>query len=286
MTPTIDLHIHSNASDGQFTPSETVRLAKAANLAAMALTDHDTLAGLPEALQASRDMGIECIPGCEISATNEGRELHILGLWVTPGDPLLEAALATLRDGREQRNRIILDKLARLGVHIDYEDVLAIAKGAAGRPHIARILVERGIVRDFPAAFAKYLGSHAKAYAPKPVMPLPEAIATLKRAGATVALAHPYLLKETGKPLEELVRHCMGLGLTAIEVYYTEHSPQKTREYLELARRLDLGVCGGSDFHGNVKPGIAIGKGRGKLAVPVETLDDLKRRRLDAGLWV
>ena len=286
---TIDLHIHSNASDGQFTPAETVRLAAKAGLAAMALTDHDTLAGLPEALEASRAAGIECIPGCELSAKDPDladRELHILGLWAPPGDPGLENILADLRAGRDQRNHIILEKLAKLGISIDYGDVRALTSGSVGRPHIARILVERGVVRDFHSAFAKYLGSHAKAYAPKPVLSLAAAIEALKQAGATVALAHPYLLGDTRKPLEEIVRRCAALGLDAIEAYYTEHSPAKTREYLELARRLNLGVCGGSDFHGNVKPDIRIGVGRGNLAVPEEVLTDLKRRRVAAGLWI
>jgi len=280
----VDLHIHSNVSDGQFPPAEIVRMAAQAGLEAMALTDHDNLGGLPEALRAGREAGIECIPGCELSAKDAGRELHILGLWVRPDDPGLERVLADLRAGRDERNRIILEKLARLGVSIDYGDILTLASGSVGRPHIARILVERGLVRDYSAAFAKYLGSHAKAYAPKPILPLAAAIEALKRAGATVALAHPYLLGETGKSLEELVRRCAALGLDAIEAHYTEHSPAKTREYLDLARRLDLGVCGGSDFHGNVKPGIHIGIGRGKLIVPAEALDDLKRRRLAAGL--
>lgn len=282
----VDLHTHSDVSDGELAPAEVVCLAARAGLAAVALTDHDTLDGLEEALEAGGDTGIEVIPGCELSVVDGARELHILGLWVRPGAEGLETMLTSLRADRDDRNKLIVEKLTDLGIPIDYEEVLEQAQGTVGRPHIAKILVSRGVVRDYDAAFRQYLGRHGRAFAPKRELSLATAVEALKAEGATVALAHPYLLGQTGKALEELVRRHAGLGVDAIEAYYTEHSQQKTREYLELARRLDLGVCGGSDFHGAVKPKIRIGVGKGNLAVPESVLDDLKARREARGLWV
>jgi len=282
----IDLHTHSNASDGELAPAEVVRLAAAAGLGAMALTDHDTLSGLEAAQAAGHEAGLEVIPGCELSVVHEGRELHLLGLWVRPGGSELATVLESLRVDREERNRLIVEKLSGLGIAIDYDDVLELAQGTVGRPHIAKILLERGLVRDYDAAFRQYLGRHGRAFVPKRELSAALAIGVLRDGGATVALAHPYLLGASGREFEELARRFKTLGVDAIEAHYTEHSDQKTREYLELARRLDLGVCGGSDFHGAVKPGIRLGVGKGRLKVPESVLDALKERRLAQGLWV
>ncbi|GFK93112.1 5'-3' exoribonuclease [Fundidesulfovibrio magnetotacticus] len=281
----VDLHTHSNASDGELSPAQVVRLASQAGLAAVALTDHDTLQGLPEARAAGMEAGIEVIPGCELSVVHQGRELHLLGLWVRP-DGELSTVLESLRAGREDRNRRIVEKLAGMGVAIDYDEVVELAQGTVGRPHIARILLERGLVRDYDAAFRQYLGRHGRAFVAKEELPAYLAARVLADGGATVALAHPYLLGASGRDMEELARRFQLLGVDAIEAYYTEHSDQKTREYLELARRLDLGVCGGSDFHGAVKPGIRLGVGKGRLKVPESVLDALKERRAARGLWV
>jgi len=284
--PAIDLHTHSNASDGELPPAQVVRLAAQAGLSAVAVTDHDTLQGLEEAAQAGRDHNIEVIPGCELSVVDGARELHILGLWVRPGGGELATVLETLRESRDDRNRIIVDKLTAMGIPIDYEEVLDLADGTVGRPHIAKILVDRGIVRNYDAAFRQYLGRQGRAFAPKRELSLATAVDVLKAEGATVAMAHPYLLGVNGRAREDLTRRYAGLGVDAIEAYYTEHSQVRTKEYVELARRLDMGVCGGSDFHGVIKPGIRVGVGKGKLAVPESVLDDLKARRKARGLWV
>lgn len=282
----IDLHTHSSASDGQLAPAAVVALAARAGLTAVALTDHDTLSGLDEALAAGREHGVEVIPGCELSVVDGAKELHVLGLWVRPGAHELETVLAGLRDSRDDRNRLIVERLTELGVPIEYEEVLELAQGSVGRPHIARILIERGVVRDYDAAFRQYLGRHGRAFVKKRELSLQTAVEALCAEGATVALAHPYLLGVSGREMEELVRRYRDMGVDAIEAYYTEHSPIRTREYLALAGRLDMGVCGGSDFHGAVKPGIRIGAGKGKLAVPDAVLDELKARRVVRGLWI
>ncbi|MFZ5428412.1 MAG: PHP domain-containing protein [Thermodesulfobacteriota bacterium] len=282
----IDLHTHSRASDGELSPSAVVRLAAEAGLAAVALTDHDTLDGLEEAMEAGREHGIEVIPGCELSVVDGAKELHVLGLWTRPGAPELERVLASMRDSRDERNRLILENLGRLGINMDYEEVLEQARGTVGRPHIAKILIERGIVRNYDAAFRQYLGRQGRAFAPKRSLSLATALEVLNAEGATAALAHPYLLGENGRSLEDMVRRYRDMGADTLEAYYTEHSPIRTREYLVLAGRLGMGVCGGSDFHGSIKPQIKLGAGKGKLAVPESVLDALKDRRIDRGLWV
>ena len=284
--PAIDLHTHSIASDGQHQPAELVGLAAKAGLAAMALTDHDTMEGLEEALEAGRQHNIEVIPGCELAVLDGARQLHILALWLRPPASGIQAVLTFLRMSRHERNRTIVEKLRENGVNIEYDEVLSRAQGAVGRPHIARILLERGIVRTSEEAFKKYLGRQGRAFAPKQELLIADAVALLKAEGATVMLAHPYLLGETGKAMEELVGRYKALGVDGLEAYYTEHSTLRTHEYLQMARRLDMPVSGGSDFHGNLKPQIRLGVGRGKLHVPVSVLDDLKAYRRGKGLWV
>lgn len=284
--PAIDLHTHSNRSDGQHHPAELVGLAARAGLSAVALTDHDTMEGLEEALAAGREHAIEVIPGIELSVTDGLRQLHLLGLWVRPGAEGFQAALSALRHSRHERNRVIVDKLRVQGITIDYQEVLQRAQGAVGRPHIAQVLLERGTVRTMEEAFKKYLGKQGRAYAPKRELPMEEAVARLQAEGATVLLAHPYLLGETGKAMEALVGRYRDMGVDGLEAYYTEHSTLRTHEYLEMARRLDMVVGGGSDFHGKVKPQVRLGVGKGKLHVPAKVLEDLKDYRRKRGLWV
>lgn len=283
--PGIDLHTHSSASDGQFRPSELVRLAANAGLSAIALTDHDTIGGLEEALEAGRSANIEVVPGCELSVVDGARQMHILGLWTPKNAPLLQATLQDQRASRHDRNREILNKLKTFGVSIDYDEVRELAGGTVGRPHIAHILVERGVVKNYDAAFKIYLGRQGRAYAQKKDLPLSQAASVLRSEGATVMLAHPYLLGETGRSMEELARHYQSLGLDGLEAYYTDHSAQRTQEFLQLARKLGMPVSGGSDFHGRLKPQIKLGVGKGSLFVPETVLDNLKAYRLSKGLW-
>jgi hypothetical protein len=280
----VDLHTHSTASDGSHAPGEIARLARRAGLAAVALTDHDTVDGLAEFLAAADQAGIEAIPGCELSVEGEGVGIHILGLWVPAGPSPLADALIGLREHRHVRNRKILEKLAQAGIRLDYEEIAAKAGGAVGRPHIAEAIMERGACRSFSECFNKYLGNHGLAYVPKKTLTSAEALGLLCRVGATPVLAHPLYLGLSPESLEHRVRAFMDLGLEAIEAYYTDHAPSQTVAYLELARKLNLGVSGGSDFHGAPKPEAAIGVGRGELRIPVSVLDALKARRRDLGL--
>jgi len=274
----IDLHTHSTASDGSLSPSELVALAAKKGLAAVALTDHDTLAGLPEAREAGEAHGIEVIAGVELSVADGDRGVHILGLFLPDRPGPLASALAYLRERRHNRNRLILDKLRTLGVPVAYEAVTSLAKGAVGRPHIAQALVAMGAVTSFKEAFTRYLGTHGRAYVPKDKLPLAQAVSLLHEEGALTVLAHPYILGFAGPALAEAVGRYRDAGMDAIEALYTEHSQAQTLEYLALARRFGLAISGGSDFHGAAKPEVELGRGRGNLRVDITILDLLRAR--------
>ncbi|QLA17430.1 PHP domain-containing protein [Desulfolutivibrio sulfoxidireducens] len=281
--PGIDLHTHSTASDGTLSPRELVRLAAASGLSAVAITDHDTVDGLPGAMAAGREFGITVVGGVELSVFDGRRALHLLGLFLPerPGD--LGHVLADLREKRHDRNRLILEKLTSMGIALDYDEVLALAGGAVGRPHIAAALMKKGVVTSFKEAFSRLLGPNGQAYVPKKKMSLERAVSLLLAERATPAIAHPFLLRQNGRALERLMAEYKDKGVDAIEALYSEHSDGQTREYLALAAKLDLGVTGGSDFHGAAKPEIRLGVGKGGLVVPDAVLAALLARRKARG---
>ncbi|MFZ5812024.1 MAG: PHP domain-containing protein [Thermodesulfobacteriota bacterium] len=281
--PGIDLHTHTTASDGTLSPRELVLQAARSGLSAVAITDHDTVDGLPEAMAAGRESGVTVIGGVELSVFDGRRALHLLGLFLPerPGD--LARVLADLRGKRHDRNRLILDKLAAMGIALDYDEVLALAGGSVGRPHIAAALMKKGVATSVKEAFARLLGPNGRAYVPKKKMSLEKAVSMLLAEGATPAIAHPFLLHQNERTLERLVAEYKELGVDAIEALYSEHSQSQTREYLALAAKLDLGVTGGSDFHGAAKPEIRLGVGKGDLVVPDAVLTALLARRKTRG---
>lgn len=279
----VDLHTHSRASDGTLSPGELVALAGESGLAAVALTDHDTLAGLPEARQAGLEHGVEVVSGVELSVADGDRGVHIVGLFLSDRPGPLAEALEYLRARRHDRNHQILEKLAKLGIPVDYAAVTALAQGAVGRPHIAQVMLSMRAVGSFKEAFTRYLGNHGQAYVPKVKLGFAEAVELLRAEGALVILAHPYILGHSGKELTATVTRYKDMGLDGIEVFYTEHSQAQTLEFLSLARRLDLALSGGSDFHGAAKPGVELGKGRGNLRVDGTILDGLKERLAKRG---
>lgn len=281
--PDIDLHTHTTASDGTLSPRELVLLAARSGLSAVAITDHDTVDGLPEAMAAGRESGVTVVGGVELSVFDGRRALHLLGLFLPerPGD--LARVLAGLRDTRHDRNRLILEKLAAMGIALDYDEVLALAGGSVGRPHIAAALMKKGVVTSVKEAFARLLGPNGRAYVPKKKMSLERAVSLLLAEGATPAIAHPFLLRLNGRALERLLAEYKELGVGAIEALYSEHSQSQTREYLALAAKLDLGITGGSDFHGAAKPDIRLGVGKGDLRVPDAVLAALLARHKTGG---
>ncbi len=282
-----DLHTHSTASDGTFTPTELMQEASRIGLRAIALTDHDTTAGLDEAALAASSLGLEFIRGCELSAQYEREELHVVGLWLPQNPDKLQAALREIVEHRHSRNYIIIEKLQQCGVDITYESVQAIAgEGSVGRPHIALRLVELGRAASVQDAFNRYLGAKGKAYTPKKVLSPAEAVKVLKEEGATVILAHPGLLSAGWAELERLLRELQEYGLDGVESHYSEHSPSMRAGVERLADKLGLAVSGGSDFHGSVKPQIQLGKGKGNVCVPYSVIERLKELRQSQGLPV
>ncbi len=280
----IDLHTHSTCSDGTDSPASLVRLAAKAGLAAVALTDHDTISGLHEAEQAGREHGIEVVRGCELSVGTEQGEVHILGLFL-PQDPTsleeLENALQYLRDHRSRRNAQIVQKLQEMGLEIDYEAVLnrlgdRAGGESVGRPHIAKLLQEKGYVSSIREAFSVYLGNKGKAFVPKKVLKVSEAMGLLQRSKATICLAHPGLMACSHKWLDSFVAKLKEQGLHAIEAYHSEHAPAAENMCKTLAKKYELAITGGSDYHGNSKPQIVLGFGKGNLRIPEGILDTLR----------
>lgn len=273
----VDLHTHTSASDGTDTPTELIIKAAKKNLASIAITDHDTLSGLEEAEDAGKQYQVEVIRGCELGVASEYGEIHLLGLWIPHHAVQLEKALKTLRKHRDERNKLIVDKINRLGIPLEYEDIVAKSFGeTVGRLHIAQALMEKGYVSSVAEAFHKYLGYNALAYIPKVTLQAKEGIRLLVDSGAMVSFAHPMLLKCPKDWLEATLLQFKEYGLSAIEAYHSDHSSQDERYCVELAHRYGLGLTGGSDYHGEGKPLISLGKGRGGMRITVTMLDMLK----------
>lgn len=284
----VDLHTHTSASDGTDSPSGLVRRAAGLGLAAVAVTDHDTLDGLAEAEAEGRSLGLEVIRGCEISTRFGRGEAHVLGLWL-PREPArldaLNAALALARERRVARNRRIVARLAGLGLPVTYEAVCGVAAGeVVGRPHFAALLCRLGVTATSREAFERYLGAGGAAYVPRELPEPAEAVALLAAAGATVSLAHPRLIRCAPEELDALVASLVPHGLDALEAYHSEHSAADERICVGLAARYGLLLTGGSDYHGQAKPGVNLGRGRGGLRVTLAVLDSLKAARRARGL--
>ena len=260
----IDLHTHSSASDGQYTPSALISLAEQKGLSAIALTDHDTVDGLKEAADAAKARNIRFINGIEISVRDEDvRELHILGYCIDTEKEPLVSMCKRLKMERSVREEKIFEFLARNGVILTRESVDKQSRGGiVARPHFARAMVEAGFVSTTREAFDKYLATpdFYKIERPKPSPE--EGIRCILDAGGVAVLAHPIQTKLDIPQLAKLLGKLKEMGLSGLECHYSTHTPQQTREYLALAKRLDLTVTGGSDFHGElVKPEIALGSG-------------------------
>ena len=276
----IDLHTHSTASDGSFSPTELVKLAKEMGLRALALTDHDTIEGLEEFIKTGKELDLETVPGTELSAYFEKGTLHILGYFIDFHSPKLKDRLKKLQEARAERNPKIVKKLQALGIPITYEEVVAISGGGQiGRPHFAKLLLQKGIVKTFDEAFERFLKKGAPAYVEKDKIFPRECLEIILEAGGIPVLAHPFTLHLENDALEAFVKQLKDWGLRGIEAYYTEHTPAQTAFYLKLAEKYGLCVTGGSDFHGDNKPHIALGKGRGNLDIPYSLLEKIKVRR-------
>lgn len=275
----LDLHLHTTHSDGSCTPTEVVELAHRAGVTALAITDHDITTGIADAIAAGERHGIEIIPGVEISSIMGSSELHILGYFLDWQDADLNERFKSLRDSRHRRNPQIVERLQRLGIEITYDEVRALAgSDSVGRPHIARVLINKGVVTSAKEAFDRFLADGKPAYVPRELPSPAEAIQWIKAARGLAVLAHPTWVRLTDQPLIELVRRLKADGLDGVEVYYSTHAARQTREYLSLAQQLGLLVTGGSDFHGLTKPDIEVGIGKGSLHIPATLLPKMKEK--------
>jgi hypothetical protein len=274
----LDLHLHTTHSDGSFTPAEVLTLAHKAGVTALAITDHDITTGIPEATLLGTQLGIEVIPGIEISSTSGDSELHILGYFLDWQDARLNDRLAGLRASRHRRNPQIIERLRDAGIDITYDEVRALAgTESVGRPHIARVLMDKKIVASAKEAFDRFLANGKPAYVPRDLPSPAEAIQWIKAAKGLAVLAHPTWVKTPEGTLMDLVRQLKAAGLDGVEVHYSTHTARQTREYLSLANQLGLLVTGGSDFHGLTKPDIEVGIGKGTLHIPGSLLPKLKQ---------
>jgi len=278
----IDLHIHSTASDGTLSPSEILSMAKSLNLGAIAITDHDTIEGSKAALRIGIPPSLKFLTGVEISASPPqsfvgSGSIHILGYSIQLDDPELNQMLGVLQESRETRNPRIINRLKNLGIDLSLDDVLKESgDGQLGRPHIAKVMLKKNYVKSIAEAFDKYLAKGKPAYVNKYRVECTKAIEIILGAGGIPVLAHPVLLNyPTDKVLEDFVRSLKSMGLKGIEVYYPEHSPAQTSYYAELAKRFDLLMTGGTDFHGSLKPELKMGTGRGNLFIPYELYERL-----------
>ena len=279
----IDLHLHTTHSDGSLSPTGVLRLAHKAGVTALAITDHDIVSGIPEAIEVGAELGIEVVPGVEISSRLGNSELHILGYFLHWQDQELHQRLAALRASRHSRNPQIIERLRALGLDVTYEEVRALAgTDSVGRPHIARVLMDKQYVTSAKDAFDRYLADGRPAYVARELPKPEEAIAWIRAAGGVAVLAHPTWAKVSGEGLNTLLTTLKAEGLGGIEVHYSTHTRRQTTEYLELAKRLDLLITGGSDFHGITKPDIEVGTGRGGLKVPEKLLEPLKQAAAQA----
>jgi len=261
-----DLHTHSLYSDGTFTPRELVDMALKSDFGALSITDHDTVCAFDEVLSYARSNGIQLIPGVEISSEHFGESVHVLGYAFDRKTTSLDEFCAVHRKRREERNAIILEKLKKQGMEVTMEEVISLSPDAVtfGRPHIARVLVEKSYVGDIVEAFKRYLGEGKLCYESGKRWTAEQAIRAIHEAGGKAVIAHPHLIRKGS-----LVRDLLTLDFDGIEAYYAMMSPAENRRWVEIAHQHNLFITGGSDFHGSVRPKAVFGSSW----APEETVD-------------
>lgn len=274
----IDLHIHSTTSDGTMSPVELVHYAHKKGLSAIAITDHDTIDGVAQAVAAGQDIGLEVVSGIELSVKYAGHNVHLLGYLFDCRYPELHLALGQLQVGRMKRNKEIVVKLNRLGFTLPLHELEKSAgSGQTGRPHIARLMMEKGFVQSMDEAFEKYLGQGGLAYTSRFIYEAKEAIDIIQDAGGIAVLAHPLQLDKSVDNLDLAVQQLHNMGLDGLEVYYPNHSRSFKKKLIALAVKYNLLMTGGSDYHGSIRPGTTLAGGK-NVSVPAQLLVDMKQR--------
>ncbi len=273
----IDLHTHSTMSDGSMTPEEVVNHAKINQLSAIAITDHDSVEGVERAILEGKRIGLEVVPGVEMSAQFK-TETHILGYDINIYDDSFLKAMEEVRKARLKRNLITADNLKKLGFDVSYDEACKFApNGVLGRAHYARLMVEKGYVSSVKEAFDKYLSAGKAGYCDYQRYTPEECIEIINNAGGKAFLAHLHLIKIDDEELENYVIRLKAAGLFGIEGYYTEYDEDMHKKYIYLAKKHNLLISGGTDFHGEMKPQISIGKGYGNMRIPYSLLENIRK---------
>jgi hypothetical protein len=276
-----DLHLHTTASDGTMSPAELVKYAREKGLKVIAITDHDTIEGLPEGIQEGNKLGLEVIPGVELSADTPKGTMHLLGYYIDPASLELSDKLKILQQARMERNLKMVERLRDLGISLELSEVKAAPEhGQIGRPHFAYTMVRKGFAQNIQDAFDRYLGKGRPAYVEKFRFAPAEAMQVIRKAGGITVLAHPFTLKQP-EPVdfEALIRELKAKGLDGIEVYYPEHSDGQKRLYRDVAKKYGLVISAGSDFHGLNKDEADIGEGYRDKGLTYNLVEALKARR-------
>ena len=275
MVRLIDLHSHTNESDGSCSPSQLVEEAAAAGVTALGITDHDTFSGFDQAREAARERGIELICGIELSTKLHGHSVHLLGYFLGNGGASeFRHWVLELQKSRRERNIRLAARLRDLGFDITIEEAEARGRGMTGRPHFAQIMLEKGYVSTFRQAFDDYLDESAIGYVHRQEPTFAEGVEHIRQSGGVASLAHPVRVRAD---VTALMPELCDAGMNAIEAYHSDHASSDTATYLDLAKQYRLLVTGGSDFHGAVKPGVKLGTGEGNLHVPAAVLDALRK---------
>lgn len=304
----VDLHVHSNKSDGSLTPSRLTELAIEKRLSAFALTDHDTTEGIPEAMEAAAAhnlrlqegqvpllpsgetaLPLEVIPGIEFSTEYQGKDIHILGLYIEYEAPFFKKQLQDFVDSRTVRNQKMCANLQGAGIDISYEKLQAAFPGSViTRGHYAKYLLDHGYIKSIPEAFERYIGDRSKYFVPREKVTPSQAVQLILKADGLPVLAHPPLYHMSDQALDTLVGILAEDGLVGIEGIYSTYHQAEERHMRSLAKKYNLCISGGSDFHGSSKPGLEMATGYGRLCIPEKILDDLKtirnnRKEMDHG---
>ena len=273
----IDLHIHTNASDGTDSPAAAVELASRLGLAAIGITDHDSVAGVPEAVAAGARLGVEVVPGIEVSSDYRDNNVHILGYFVDVQSPALRPVLDWVKNERDERNRKIAAMFAADGFDISLDILEQLYPNSVlGRPHFAEYLMHKGYTASVKEGFDRYLEVGRPYYLPKRRISVARAVEVIVAAGGVPVLAHPLQYGYPEKETLEMIEYAKALGVRALECYYSEHSPAQQAWMLRQAERYGLGVTGGSDYHGTRKTHITMGRGTGNMEIPYAVLEQLK----------
>lgn len=277
----IDLHTHSLCSDGAQVPADVVRTAAEAGLAAIALSDHDCIDGVQEAMDAGKALGVEVIPAVELSAQSD-TELHILGYFIDIHNKKLQDMMAYALQVRDERQEEVCRKLNEQGFDITMDELREEANGKVlCRAHFAQIMVRKGYAESVKDAFNRYLSVGCYAYSNRQALTGPEAVSLIHEAGGIAVAAHLHLIKMPDPELKEYLKSLIPYGLDGIEGYYTDYTPDMESRYRAMAEELGLVISGGTDYHGANKPHISIGKGKGELEIPYSVLEGLRARHAE-----